>query len=51
MATEVRVAGAKPWGSNTNLLTAVPKADSQHLTGGGASSSSWSQGGLGTAVR
>lgn len=30
MATEIRAAGAKPWGSNSNL-TAVPKADSQHL--------------------
>lgn len=35
MATEIRAAGAKPWGSNSNLLTAVPKADSQHLQGVG----------------
>lgn len=35
MATEIRVAGAKPWGSNANLLTAVPRLTAGILQGVG----------------
>lgn len=46
MATE-------PWGNPTlrHFLTAVPKAESRHFQGGGASPCIWSQGGSGIAVR